>query len=103
MLTTMKRTPLKRIGKVGRANLEANKRLNEMFKNQTTCEMRLDGCLGTWPLQKAHRHKRSWYKGDVEKLSDYKQVVIACQHCHELTEHNRELNNEVFIRLRGEE
>ena len=84
----MKRTRIRRIGKVGRANLEANKRLKELFQGKTHCEIRLSSCLGTWPLQRCHRHKRAWYKGDVEKLSDYKQVVIGCQNCHEKIEHD---------------
>lgn len=94
---------INRIGKTGKANIEANKRLREHFNGVTACEMRLVGCMVSWPLQFAHRHKRIWYKGDVDKLSDPKQVVIACQHCHELTEHNRPLNDSVFLALRGEE
>lgn len=99
----MKRTALKRVGKVGRANKEANLRLRELLGHVVRCEMYLPGCLRTWPLQFAHRHKRAYYKGDVEKLSNIKQVVVACQSCHDLTEHNRELNNEIFNKLRGNE
>ncbi len=97
------RRGIKKIGKVGTANLEANRRLKVLFSDITSCEMKLKGCLGPWPLQRAHRHKRIWYKGDVDKLSDYKQVVIACQWCHELTENNRPLNDRVFMKLRGPE
>jgi len=95
----MRRTPLKRIGKTGKANIEANKKLSEKLPKEY-CEMRLEGCMGNWPLQYAHRHKRSWYKGDVELLSDVNQVIVACQACHERTEHNRELNKEMFAKLR---
>lgn len=99
----MRRTPLKKIGRIGRANLEANKRLREMFGGITRCEIGLKNCLGNWPLQRCHRHKRSWYKGDVEKLSDWKQVIVGCQNCHEEIEHNAELTEEVFTKLRGKE
>lgn len=99
----MKRTPLKRIGKQGRRNLKANRILNEKLGHINYCEARLEGCLGSMFLQKAHRHKRSWYYKQPELLSDVKQVVIMCQNCHDKTEHNRELNREVFERLRGEE
>lgn len=98
----MRRTPLRRVGKIGRANLKANQKIKELGLPDY-CEMRLEGCLGNWPMTNAHRHKRSWYKGDVELLSDYKQVVRACTICHGKTEHDRELNDEVFDRLRGEE
>lgn len=99
----LRKTPLRRVGKVGNANLEANKRLKNVLGHINQCEMRLDGCLVSWPLQFAHRHKRSWYKGDVDKLSDPKQVIVACQNCHEKTEFNRELNDQVFQELRGDE
>ena len=93
---------LKRVGKVGKANLEANKLIKEIVEHEqiTYCEMRLPNCLLTWPLQIAHKHKRAYYKGEVAKLADYKEWVIACQNCHTATEWNRELNEEIFNRLR---
>lgn len=99
----VKRTPLRRVGRIGTANMLANKRLRASLGHIGTCEMRLEGCLISWPLQFAHRHKRSWYKGDLEKLSNTKQVIVACQSCHNKTEYNRELNDEVFNKIRGEE
>ena len=93
---------MKRVGKTGKANLEANKRIKEqvMYDQINYCEMRLHGCMINWPLQIAHKHKRAWYKGDVDKLSDKNEWVIACDACHKATEWNRELNDEVFSRLR---
>lgn len=99
----MKRTALKRVGKVGRANAQANKRLREKLGDIHACEIRLEGCMVTWPLQFVHRHKRAWYKGDVERLSDVRQVVIGCQVCHDRIEHDSKLTEEVFTRLRGKE
>ena len=93
---------LKRVGKVGKANLEANKLIKEIVEHEqiTYCEMRLPNCLLTWPLQIAHKHKRAYYKGELAKLADYKEWVIACQNCHTATEWNRELNDEIFNKLR---
>lgn len=54
-------------------------------------------------LTNAHRHKRSWYKGDVELLSDRKQVIKGCVNCHDAIEHNKELTEEIFTKLRGGE
>ncbi|MCK6462853.1 MAG: hypothetical protein L6Q29_03500 [Candidatus Pacebacteria bacterium] len=101
----MKRTPLRKIGKIGKVNIQANKRLKELFfiKGVRNCEIRLENCTLTWPLQYCHRHRRNWYKGDVEKLSDYKQVIIGCQNCHDAIDSNDELLKKVFQKLRGDD
>ena len=99
----MRNSPLKRLGKIGKVNIGANKILREKLGHITYCEMKLEGCMGNWPLQFAHRHKRIFYKGDIDKLSDIKQVVVACQNCHELQENNKELTEQIFNKLRGKE
>lgn len=102
----MKKSPLNRIGRIGKANLEANKRLRELFEEKgiRSCEIKCEeGCLGAFTSAFAHRHKRYWYKGDVKKLSDFRQVVIACTNCHNKIENSRELTERYFTLLRGEE
>ena len=99
----MKRTPLRKVGRIGEANIEARKRIAEIARrnNLIACELVLDdGCLGYSYLAPAHRHKRSWYKGDVEKLSDYNEWVAACQSCHNTIENDPILTEEVFKKLR---
>ena len=105
----MKRTPLKAkrwgiktIGKRGRANREARKRIAQLGAemNITECEIKLAGCMRTFGLAPAHKHKRDWYNGDVEKLSDPNEWVGACQYCHDKIESNKALTEEVFNRLR---
>ena len=99
----MKRTPLRKVGKIGNANIEARKRIAEIAqeKELTHCELNLpDICTRTWPLAPAHRHKRAWYKGDVDLLSDYDQWVAACQNCHDFIEHKPIFTEEMFILLR---
>ena len=93
---------MKRIGKIGKANILANKKIKEQLQYDQInyCEMRLDGCMVSSFLQIAHRHKRAWYKGEPDLLADKNQWVLACHNCHEKTEWNRELNDEVFNRLR---
>ena len=93
---------MKRIGKIGLANIEARKRIAAIAeeKNLSYCELGLTGCTRTWPLAPAHLHKRSWYKGDVDLLSDYNQWISACQNCHEVIENNRDLTEGVFEKLR---
>lgn len=111
--TTLKaHKAIKKVGKVGKANIESRKeiaRKAEVMK-LTSCELGpvllqygINVCLYNFALAPAHRHKRSWYKGDAEKLADVKQWVAACVDCHDAIEHNAALTEEVFIKLRGEE
>lgn len=99
----MKRSYIKRSGKVAQANTKARKLIGQKCEELglNYCEIGLEGCLQTWPLAPAHLHKRAWYKGDVSKLSDYSQWVVACQICHNLIEFNKDLTEETFVRLRG--
>ena len=96
-------TGLNKIGKRGRANLEANRRLKELYQDLGIryCEIRLPGCLINNYLQFCHRHKRDWYKGNVDLLSDYNQTVIGCQHCHDKIEVDKKLTEKVFNKLRN--
>ena len=98
----MKRTPLKKQGKVGKANTMARQLIAGTCENLQLnyCEAKLEGCMGNWPLAPAHLHKRSWYKGNVELLADYNQWICACQVCHDQMEHNLELTEELFNHLR---
>jgi len=101
----MKKTKLNQIGKIGRANIEANKRLKNMYKEigVNYCEIQLPGCQG-YPLNYCHRHEREWYKGNVELLSSYNQTIIGCQgNCHRKIDQDKKLREEVFMQLRGKE
>ena len=101
----MKKTPIKRVGRVGKANIKANKLIRAQAQGLglSFCEINFKECLRTFPLAPAHRHKRHWYKGQAEKLADIRQWVIACQYCHDKIEHNTKLTEEVFKALRGPE
>lgn len=101
----MKRTAIKKLGKVGMANREARKMIADIAqeKGLTYCEIMGEGCLGSMYLAPAHRHKRAWYKGDANLLADYKQWVSACQVCHDNMEHDAELTEKMFKQLRGDE
>lgn len=98
----MKRTPLKKIGKIGNANKEARKKIattaEELGLNY--CEIGLQGCLVTSFLAPAHLHRRSWYKGDIELLADYSQWVSCCVNCHDKLEVDKELTERFFKSLR---
>ena len=97
----MKRTPLKKMGKVGRANQQARDKIALIAeeKGLNYCELKFEKCQN-WPLAPAHRHKRAWYKGDVDLLADFNQWVAACQYCHALIEIDPLLTEKVFNELR---
>lgn len=96
---------MRKVGKVGRANQTARALIADYAKimDIKTCELELEGCLKTWPLAPAHRHKRAWYKGDPVLLAAPKQWVVACQCCHDQIEFDAQLTEEVFVKLRGAE
>jgi len=99
----MKRTSLKRVGARGKANIAANKLIRQEIQDRdmpNSCEMSLVGCLRGMFLTIAHKHKRAWYKGNLDLLSDYQEWVIACTNCHNLQEHDKELTEDIFNRLR---
>lgn len=104
--------PIRRVGKIGKANMEARKLIAKRAEalKLSTCELGpvliqygINVCLYNFAMAPAHRHKRAWYKGDVEKLADQKQWVCACVSCHNAIEHNKDLTEAVFMSLRGEE
>ncbi len=99
----MKRTPIKKLGKIGKINMEANRRLKDLFVDVNFCEIKLDGCMETWPLAFAHRHSRSWYRTQPDKLSESGQVLVACQVCHTKIDNDEVLKEKVFKNLRGHE
>lgn len=98
----MKRSKIKSVGKIGRANKIARQKIAEIAQDMgiVMCEMNLEGCRGNFGIAPAHRHKRSWYKGDVDLLSDHSQWVAACQYCHQKSEGDRELTEKLFKKLR---
>lgn len=109
----MKRTPLKQVGKIGRANSRANKKIERMAieKDIHYCEVCpvLAEILGTLSWQclqshsNAHRHSRYDYRGNLDMLSDFKQWVFACQYSHTYIDDNPKIREQVFIKLRGED
>lgn len=109
-----KRTSINKLGKIGLVNKEARRRIAEKAEELglNRCELDLKNKFGIKDvgecskyifLAPAHRHKRDWYKGDVEKLSDYKQWVCGCTMCHQRIEYDKELTEKVFEKLRGKE
>ncbi len=98
----LKMSPLKRIGRQGKINLCANRKIAQMWKEfgVNTCELKLPECLGKLFNQNVHRHKRDWYYRRPELLYARKEVARGCQNCHDLVENNETLREEVFNKIR---
>ena len=91
------------LGKRGRANIAARRKIAEIAEENGLgyCEARFTGiCQGTFGIAPAHRHKRDWYAGDVEKLSDPNEWAALCQPCHNHIEISRDRTEELFSRIR---
>ena len=99
----MKKSPLRKIGKIGKANIEARKLIADIAQeaNLTSCEIMLSNiCAKNFGLAPAHKHERHWYKGDIQKLSSISEWVAACQPCHFHIDTHAKLKEEVFNKLR---
>jgi hypothetical protein len=92
---------VRKLGKVGKRNLEANRKLKMLFadKGITRCEL----CQSSFILSWHHRHKRMWYRSCPEMLSDFSQAILVCARHHDMLEKDKNYSQEVFESLRGKE
>lgn len=95
--TQLKRTPLRRMGKQGIINREANKRLAEIYREKgiTECEI----CGSEWGLSWHHKHRRNYYK-NVEGLSDFNETILLCIKCHNKYKPDSEETIDLFNKFR---
>lgn len=97
---------MKQIGKIGMANIKANKRIDQYFQDNdiTVCEIRFPGCQWNYLLTRCHKEKRENYRGDLEMLGDPSQVILACVHCHSILDDRskttKEQSDAIFKRQR---
>ena len=88
-------------------NQKANREIKKLFEEKKVygiCEVHLSNCLGNMFLTYAHRHKRRWYYDKPDELLwDFKQVILLCVHCHEILEKDKQLTEQIFLQVRGEE
>jgi hypothetical protein len=98
---------MNKIGKIGKINIEANKRLKWIYTDYgiTTCELRFPGCQGNYMLSFAHKEKRENYRKRPEDLSNFKETLLACIHCHGILDDRskttEEKKNQIFEDKRG--
>jgi hypothetical protein len=98
---------IRKIGKVGRANQFARKKIAQYCEanNMTNCELGLVDSCYVEAHAPAHRHPRVWYRSCPEKLYDPIQWVPACTNCHNYLDNvlSADESEEIFLRLRGPE
>jgi hypothetical protein len=97
----LKRTPLKRIGKIGRRNIEANRKLKDIYQEKgiTRCEI----CNGTFGLGFHHKNKRWFYRDKLHLLSSFYHTLLLNQKCHSILEYDRKKHDYYFNKLRMSE
>ena len=98
---------MKKTGKIGKANIAANRKLKEIYaeKGITTCELRFPGCLGNQMLSFCHKERREAYRGNLERLGAFEETLLGDIHCHQILDDRskttEEEKNNIFKRLRG--
>lgn len=103
----MKRSPIRKVGKIGNINLDARRKIATQCYEMGLeyCELNFPGCMHNFGVAPAHRRPRIFYREDPDKLSDYKEWVVACQFCHERLDNRSKMtqkeSDDVFKRLRG--
>jgi len=90
---------LKRKGKIGKRNIEANRKIKQMWieKGIDHCE----NCGTRYWLSNAHRNKRLYYRAHPDKLTAFSEVLRLCVPCHQKIEQDRKLSDELFNKLRN--
>lgn len=95
---------IRKIGKRGKININANKKLKIIYSklDLPPCEIQRSHCWNQFQGF-AHRHKRIWYRGREELLASFNQTLKSCNQCHMEIEHDREETERLFMKLRGPE
>lgn len=102
---------MKQIGKVGKANIAANKKLNKEYKSRGLfhCEIgaffKYQGVFADcWKIRQSYCHRldRIEYRGDMEDLGKFEETIGGCIHCHTIIDkpENAELKEKLFVALR---
>jgi hypothetical protein len=97
---------MKRIGKIGKANISANKKLKEIYQQKgiTRCEIGFQGCLGGYMLSFCHKDRRDAYRSNLERLGAFEETILGCQSCHSILDDRskttKKESDNIFKRLR---
>lgn len=89
---------MKRIGKIGKRNVESNRLLKNQFESAGITRCEVTG--RDWMLSFAHKDKRRNYLSCPEEMSKIENVLLLTIPVHNLIEHNRDLTLKIFDCLR---
>lgn len=98
------RKPIRKIGKIGRRNFDANTILFKKYidlPELSPCEIGKVGLCWHMFMGFAHRHERVDYRPYSELLSSVNQTLKACNPCHQYIDSHREEREELFLKKRG--
>ena len=101
-----KRKSIRKIGKIGKRNIDANKELKKKYILLTylpPCEIGKVGVCWHVTHGFAHRHSRVDYRAHPEMLSSVNQTLKACNPCHTWIDAHREEREELFLKKRGKD
>lgn len=99
-----KRKSIRKIGKIGRRNLDANTILFKKYidlPELPPCEIGKVGLCWHMFMGFAHRHERHDYRSCPKLLSSVNQTLKACNPCHQWLDAHRAEREELFIKKRG--
>lgn len=84
----MKRSPLRKIGKIGDINLDARRKIaTQCFElGIEYCELNFPGCMHNFGVAPAHKERREFYRAKAFQhlLYDRSHWRVACQWCHSI-------------------
>lgn len=94
----MKRSPLRKVGKIGDINLDARRKIaTQCFElGIEYCEINFPGCMNNFGVAPAHRHKRVFYINKPGLLEDRSEWLVLDVRCHDMIECSKELTEIVF-------
>jgi len=95
---------IRRVGKIGKRNIESNKELKNKYILLThlpPCEIGKIGLCWHVTHGFAHRHERIDYRKCPELLSSVNQTLKACNPCHNYIDAHRKEREALFLYKRG--
>lgn len=104
--TIKKRKSIRKVGKIGKRNIEANKELKKTYSSLPElppCEIGRIGLCWRVTHGFAHRHSRVDYRKYPKLLSSVNQTLKACNPCHGWLDAHREEREALFLKLRGKD
>jgi hypothetical protein len=98
-----KRKGIRKVGKIGKRNMEANQILHKLYAplNLPPCEAGIPNLCWNETHGYMHRHGRVWYRSHPELLHSVNQTLRGCNPCHTYLDAHRKDREALFMKRRG--